>query len=100
MMGGAGFIKHMIAVTKENRRLLKSEGNPYTNFDKSYITDYIINKKRKVSEKLFKKASPAYYHQLRERIREENRIVRLKKMLLFMVIVLTVGLGSWYYLFA
>lgn len=100
MMNGAGFIKDMIAVTRQNRALLKGERGSYNNFDKSYITNSIVNRGKKVSRKFFKRASPAYYQQLKNRLREENRIMRLKKMLLFIVIVLTVGLGSWYYLFA
>lgn len=98
-MGGAGFIRHMIAVTKENRRILKGEGATYSNFDKSYITDSIVNRGKKVSAKLFKKASPAYYEKLRNDLREENRKLRLKRLVLFTTIVLAIGAGSWFFLF-
>ena len=45
-MNGAGFIKDMIAVTNNNRSLLKGQDQAkYKNFDKSYITDWIISHK-------------------------------------------------------
>ncbi|MDH5608054.1 MAG: hypothetical protein OEY56_01120 [Cyclobacteriaceae bacterium] len=68
MSFGAGFIKDMITMSKNNRQLLKGENPTYKNFDKTYITHSIISRK----PPKYKDASPALLEKIRQKTLSEN----------------------------
>ncbi len=96
-MNGAGFIKDMIAVTRNNRALLKGKSQAsYQNFDKSYITDWIIS--RKIPK--YKIATPEYLAELRNKLAQERRQQRGRRILAATITIalLTMGIVTFSYL--
>lgn len=85
MSGGAGITDWARKASRNNRQLLKGGGG-YKNFDKSYITDYIISRKPLV----FKEATPEQLANFRRRLIKlrKNEIRRkIKAMIISVTIV-------------
>lgn len=95
-MIGAGFIKDMISSSRDNRNLLKGKNQPtYKNFDKSYITSKIISRK----EPVFKKSTPEYLIQLRQKLISENKKERNLRIKIFISSILLSGIITYLVLF-
>lgn len=89
MTGGAGFSRWANDLRKNNRVLLKGgEGSSYQNFDKSYITNYIISRKPLV----FKEASPEYLEKLHRRLKTARKKEIRRKIKAMIISVMIVGL--------
>lgn len=89
MMLGTGFSKFGSQSTKQNRQLLKgAESARYNNFDKSYITNYIISRKPLV----FKEASPEYLEKLHRRLKTARKKEIRRKIKAMIISVMIVGL--------
>jgi hypothetical protein len=95
---GGGFIKDMIAVTKNNRSLVKGDSSAtYKSFDKSYITAYRTGKSKPV------KVVPAD-QKLLEKIKlslvEEEKLVKQKRYQIMAVTVfLSISIGFYFVFF-
>lgn len=88
MTGGAGFSRMADGINKRNRAMLRGNGDAtYKNFDKSYITDYIISRK----PLLFKEASPEYMEQLHARLVAMRKKEIRRKVKAFVVSLGIVG---------
>ncbi len=95
MMMGAGFMKDMIASSRNNRTLLKGDKTTkYKNFDKSYITDWVISRK----PLKFKTATPEYLGQLRLKMKRQRRINILKGIVAGLVSASIVGVTAFLFL--
>lgn len=89
MTGGAGFSRWANDLSKQNRQTLKgTRGAGYSNFDKSYITDYIISRKPLV----FKEASPEYLEKLHRRLKAARKKEIRRKIKAMVISVVIVGL--------
>ncbi len=84
---GESFSRWANDLSKQNRQTLKgNRGSGYTNFDKSYITNYIISRKPLV----FKEASPEYLEKLHRRLkitRKKEVRRKIKAMVISIIIV-------------
>ena len=94
-MHGAGFTKDMIAVTRNNRELLKKESSRYRNFDKSYISDSIISRKAPV----YREADPQFLEALRKFLRAERRRHMWRRVLAGVLTIAVMSAALWYFLF-
>ena len=79
-MMGAGFIRNMIASSKDNRSLLKGPNDAiFQNFD---TKSYQVKKKNRIIPS-FKKASPEMLAAIRQNLLAENeRITKIKRNIL------------------
>lgn len=83
-MNGAGFIKDMISVNRNNRSLLKGQDSAkYKNFDTSYITDWVISRK----PLKFKKASPEYLLKLKQQLKRDRKINQFKTVIVGLIVL-------------
>ncbi|MCV9389110.1 hypothetical protein [Reichenbachiella ulvae] len=88
-MGGEGFARWAAGTNKNNRQLLRGDGNAtYKNFDKSYITDYIISRKPRV----FKEATPEYMAELHRKLQYRRKREIRRKIKAAIISVSIVGL--------
>jgi hypothetical protein len=91
-MRGAGFMRDMISMTKNNRKLLKGNGKKkYENFDKSYITDSIISREAPI----YKSATPELLNKIRKTVSKERRKNRI---LSFLFLILLIGFSIYFIL--
>ncbi|MEP3387350.1 MAG: hypothetical protein ABJO02_04125 [Reichenbachiella sp.] len=86
-MGGEGFSRWAADVNRQNRQLLKGNQSGYSNFDKSYITDYIISRKPLV----FKEASPEYLEKLHRRLKIARKTEIRRKLKAMVISIIIVG---------
>lgn len=94
MMFGGGFIRHMVISYRNNRTLLKGNSDAtYKNFDKSYITDYPVDRNKNVPT--FKKASPAYRAFLRKQLHKDKEKTSRNKLLAMLISIITVAALFW-----
>lgn len=95
-MMGSGFIRQMIDSSRQNRSLLKGEGT-YTNFDKSYITDYLVkSNKRRIT--INKVADPEYLRQLQSRMIQDNLLRKRWRLFLLLALIMMIGTAMWMFI--
>ncbi|MEP2023239.1 MAG: hypothetical protein ABJH98_02800 [Reichenbachiella sp.] len=85
---GESFSRWANDLNKQNRQTLKgTRSSGYSNFDKSYITNYIISRKPLV----FKEASPEYLEKLHRRLKAARKKEIRRKIKAMIISAVFVG---------